>query len=288
MMKTYNQMGLIGCGLMGGSLALALKQARVVKSVVGYSKSPSTTARAKAKGVIDLEAKSAMQACAGSDLIVVAVPVSATGATFKSIRQFVQSNVLTLDVGSTKQDVVRNAEKFLGWNAQYFVPAHPITGKEVSGVDHAEAGLYRGSNVVLTPTPATDLDKVQDAQALWAAVGARVHVMSPSEHDAIMAGVSHLPHLVAFAFMNGLLSQSDYSAMVKLAGPGFRDFTRIAAGDPVLWRDVMLANRTEVMGQLRQLVLSMQAFQKALHDQDGDALEQLIKKASKARNEWRS
>lgn len=273
---------------MGGSLALALKQARLVKSVVGYSKSPSTTARAKAMGVIDLEAQSAMQACAGSDLIVIAVPVSATSATFKSIRQFVKADVLTLDVGSTKQDVVKNAEKHLGWNAQYFVPAHPITGKEVSGVEHAEAGLYRGSNVVLTPTPATDLDKVQEAQALWSAVGGRVHVMSPSEHDAILAGVSHLPHLVSFAFMNGLLAQPDYASFMQLAGPGFRDFTRIAGGDPVLWRDVLMANRTEVMGQLRQLVMSMQSFQKALHDEDGDALEQLIKKASKARNQWRA
>ncbi|THT98492.1 prephenate dehydrogenase/arogenate dehydrogenase family protein [Lampropedia puyangensis] len=287
MTKTYNQMGLIGCGLMGGSLALALKRAKLVKSVVGYSKSPSTTARAKALGVIDQEAKSAMQACAGSDLIVIAVPVSATSETFKSIRQFVQSNVLTMDVGSTKQDVVQNAEKYLGWNGQYFVPAHPITGKEVSGVEHSEAALYQDANVVLTPTPATDLDKVQEAQALWTAVGGRVHVMPPCEHDALLAGISHAPHLVAFSFMNSLLSQESYASFMKLAGPGFRDFSRIAGGDPVLWRDVLLANRTEVMGQLRQLVLSMQAFQKALHAQDGDALEALIVKASKARNAWR-
>ncbi|PAT34705.1 prephenate dehydrogenase/arogenate dehydrogenase family protein [Vandammella animalimorsus] len=286
MAKTYNQLGLIGCGLMGGSLALALKRAQLVRHVVGYSKSPSTTARARQMGVIDTEALSAMQACAGSDLIVLAVPVAATAEMFKTIRQFVQADALTMDLGSTKQDVVQAAEKLLGWNAQYFVPAHPIAGKERSGVEHADAALYQGAKVVLTPTPATDLNKVQEAQALWTALGAQVQVMSALEHDSALAAVSHLPHLVAFAYVNSLLSQRDSEQLLRLAGPGFRDFSRIAAGDPVLWRDVLLANRTEVAGRLRELVLSIQEFQRALHAQDAQALEKLIASASSARGQW--
>ncbi|PAT36791.1 prephenate dehydrogenase [Vandammella animalimorsus] len=286
MAKTYNQLGLIGCGLMGGSLALALKRAQLVRHVVGYSKSPSTTARARQMGVIDTEAQSAMQACAGSDLIVLAVPVAATAELFKTIRQFVQADALTMDLGSTKQDVVQAAEKLLGWNAQYFVPAHPIAGKERSGVEHADAALYQGAKVVLTPTPATDLNKVQQAQALWTALGAQVQVMSALEHDSALAAVSHLPHLVAFAYVNSLLSQRDSEQLLSLAGPGFRDFSRIAAGDPVLWRDVLLANRTEVAGRLRELVLCIQQFQRALHAQDAQALEKLIASASRARGQW--
>ncbi|PAT41713.1 prephenate dehydrogenase [Vandammella animalimorsus] len=286
MAKTYNQLGLIGCGLMGGSLALALKRAQLVRHVVGYSKSPSTTARARQMGVIDTEAQSAMQACAGSDLIVLAVPVAATAELFKTIRQFVQADVLTMDLGSTKQDVVQAAEKLLGWNAQYFVPAHPIAGKERSGVEHADAALYQGAKVVLTPTPATDLNKVQQAQALWTALDAQVQVMSALEHDSALAAVSHLPHLVAFAYVNSLLAQRDSEQLLSLAGPGFRDFSRIAAGDPVLWRDVLLANRTEVAGRLRELVLSIQQFQRALHAQDAQALEKLIASASSARSQW--
>ena len=205
---------------------------------------------------------------------------------FKTIRQFVQADALTMDLGSTKQDVVQAAEKLLGWNAQYFVPAHPIAGKERSGVEHADAALYQGAKVVLTPTPATDLNKVQEAQALWTALGAQVQVMSALEHDSALAAVSHLPHLVAFAYVNSLLSQRDSEQLLSLAGPGFRDFSRIAAGDPVLWRDVLLANRTEVAGRLRELVLSIQEFQRALHAQDAQALEKLIASASSARGQW--
>ncbi|RMX06572.1 prephenate dehydrogenase/arogenate dehydrogenase family protein [Corticibacter populi] len=287
MVTVFKQLGLIGCGLMGGSFALAMKKAGLVKQVVGYSKSPSTTLRARQRGVIDTEAKSALQACAGSDLILLAVPVAATGAMLKTIREFVRPDVLTMDVGSTKQDVVDAAAKALGWNAQYFVPAHPIAGKEKAGVDAADAQLYRDARVVLTPTEATSVDKLRQAQQLWEALGGRVSVMTPAEHDAAMAAVSHLPHMVAFAYMNGLLGQPEAARLLSLAGPGFRDFTRIAGGDPHLWRDVLLANRSEVAGQLRQLVLALQDFQRVLHAEDAEALEKLITRASDARAQWK-
>lgn len=285
-MRKYQQLGLIGCGLMGGSFALAMKQAGLVQRVVGYSKSPSTTRRAFEMGVIDVEAQSALQAATGSDVILVAVPVSATAASMKTIREFVRPDTLVMDVGSTKQSVVDAARHALGWNAQYFVPAHPIAGKESAGVASAEADLYRGANVVITPMEETVIAKVQQAQELWVALGARPVIMNPKEHDSVLAAVSHLPHFLAFAYMNGLLTQTNAQQMLALGGPGFRDFSRIAAGDAVLWRDVMLANRTEIMGQLRQMVLALQQMQQALHKQDAAELQRLIQQASDARNQW--
>ncbi|MEG0787840.1 MAG: prephenate dehydrogenase/arogenate dehydrogenase family protein, partial [Comamonas sp.] len=190
----FEQLGLIGCGLMGGSFALALKQAGLVKRVVGYSKSPSTTERARQMGVIDDIAPSALMAVSGADLVLLAVPVAATEATLKSIKQLVTAQTLVMDVGSTKTDVVHAARSALGDKFGSFVPAHPITGKEVAGVEHADAQLYRNAQVVLTPTERTLTAQLQRAEALWKALGCRVSSMAPETHDPAFAAVSHLPH----------------------------------------------------------------------------------------------
>ena len=170
----FNQLGLIGCGLMGGSFALALKRAGLVKRVIGYSKSPSTTERAKKLGVIDDTAESALLAVSGSDIVLIAVPVAATEATFKAIRHLVEPGVLFMDVGSTKRDVVDAARRVLKERVPCFVPAHPIAGKEVAGVAHADASLYDGRQVILTPLPSTDPVLVQRATDVWCALGAQV------------------------------------------------------------------------------------------------------------------
>ena len=203
----FNQLGVIGCGLMGGSFALALKRAGVVKRVVGYSKSPSTTELAKRLGVIDVAAESALQAVAGSDLVLIAVPVAATEATFKAIRHLVEPGVLFMDVGSTKRDVVDTARRVLKERAGCFVPAHPITGKETAGVQHADATLYAGRQVILTPLSQNPPELVQKATDTWAAVGAQVLRMTAENHDAAFAAVSHLPHLLAFAYMAAIANQ---------------------------------------------------------------------------------
>ncbi|MGL4437513.1 MAG: prephenate dehydrogenase, partial [Giesbergeria sp.] len=187
----FEQLGLIGCGLMGGSFALALKQAGLVQRVVGYSKSPSTTDRARQLGVIDVEAPSALLAVAGADIVLLAVPVSATEATLKAIRHLVTPQMLIMDVGSTKADVVQAAESALREKVGSFVPAHPITGREVSGVEHAEADLYSGRQVILTPTERTLTAQLQRAQEVWTKLGSRVTSMSPESHDAAFAAVSH-------------------------------------------------------------------------------------------------
>jgi prephenate dehydrogenase len=282
----FNQLGVIGCGLMGGSFALALKRAGLVKKVVGYSKSPSTTERAKRMGVIDVAAESALLAAAGSDLVLLAVPVAATEATFKAIRHLVEPGVLFMDVGSTKRDVVDAARRALKEKVVSFVPAHPITGKEVAGVHNADASLYAGRQVILTPLPQTNPELVQKATDVWSAIGAQVLRMTAENHDAAFAAVSHLPHMLAFAYFNAVVNQPAGHDFLSLAGPGFRDFTRIAASDPVVWRDILISNREEILKQCMRFRHTLDALEHVMRSGNTDALEDLIKGASESRTKW--
>jgi prephenate dehydrogenase len=283
----FQQLGLIGCGLMGGSFALACKRAGVVKRVVGYSKSPSTTERAKQMGVIDLDAPSALMAVSGSDLVLVAVPVAATEATLKAIKGLVTPDTLVMDVGSTKRDVVDAARRALRDQVGSFVPAHPIAGKEVAGVEHADTDLYVGRQVVLTPIEKTLTVQLKRATELWTALGSKVITMSPDAHDAAFASVSHLPHLIAFALVNAIKQQAQGDEYLNLAGPGFRDFSRIAASDPAVWRDILLTNKTQVLEQSRLFRDQLMALEKLLLAEDGAALSQMIGDASAVRSAWR-
>ena len=283
----FEQLGLIGCGLMGGSFALALKKARLVKRVVGYSKSPSTTERARQMGVIDVEAPSALLAVSGADIVLLAVPVSATEATFKAIRHLVGPNTLVMDVGSTKRDVVDAARRVLRDNLGAFVPCHPITGKEVSGVEHADADLYNGKQVIITPIERTFTVQLQKAVDVWTAIGCHVTKMSPQSHDAAYAAVSHLPHLIAFALINGITGQDHGKEYLSLAGPGFRDFSRIAASDPHMWRDILIANREELLAQSHIFQQNLRALEQLIATSNADGLEAMIEKASETRANWR-
>ena len=282
----FEQLGLVGCGLMGGSFALALKRAGLVKRVVGFSPSETTTTRALQMGVIDQIANSASNAATGSDLVLIAVPVSATEASFQAIAQELSSNCLVMDVGSTKSDVLAAAKTALGNKLAQFVPAHPIAGKEVAGVEHADADLYTGCQVILTPTDFTENTQLQRATAVWLALGCKVRHMTATDHDAAFAAVSHLPHLLAFAFMNSISNQKQRSEFLDLAGPGFRDFTRIAAGDPKVWRDIFLANSAEVLAQSQNFRSSLEALERAVLAGDSAAIEALISQASLLRAHW--
>ncbi len=287
MAAMFEQLGLIGCGLMGGSFALAMKRAGLVKRVVGYSKSPSTTERARQMGVIDVEAPSALLAVSGADIVLLAVPVAATEATFKAIRHLVTANMLVMDVGSTKRDVVEAARKVLRDHVGSFVPAHPIAGKEVSGVDHADADLYHGKQVILTPIEKTQTVQLQKAQALWEALGCHVQQMSPEQHDAAFAAVSHLPHLLAFALVHAIVNQPQGKEILSLGGPGFKDFTRIAASDPKMWRDVLLSNRHELVEQAKMFQRSLHNMLQLAEEGNGEKLEEMIAQASETRAHWR-
>ena len=282
----FEQLGLIGCGLMGGSFALALRRAGLVKRVVGYSKSPSTTERARMMGVIDIEAPSALMAVSGADIVLIAVPVAATEATFKAIKHLVTSDMLVMDVGSTKRDVIDAARRALREHVGSFVPAHPITGKEVSGVDNADPDLYTGRQVIITPVDRTLPTQLQKAVDVWSALGCRVHKMTPEQHDAAFASVSHLPHMIAFALMNAISGQPQGKDYLSLAGPGFRDFTRIAASDPKVWRDILLSNRTGLLAQSRLFQESLKALERQIESGNTEGLESLIDIASRTRSNW--
>ena len=282
----FQQLGVVGCGLMGGSFALALKRAGLVKQVVGYSKSPSTTELAKRLGVIDVSAESALQALAGSDIVLVAVPVAATESTFTALRHGIAEGMLVMDVGSTKRDVVDTARRVLRDKIGHFVPAHPIAGSEQSGVAHADAALYNNRQVILTPLPQTQPELLRKATDVWTAIGAQVLRMTPENHDAAFAAVSHLPHLLAFAYFLAIANQPAGRDFLSLAGPGFRDFTRIAASDPAVWRDILLANREEVLNQSRRFRYALDAIELAMQAGNAQALEDLVRNASEGRGAW--
>jgi prephenate dehydrogenase len=282
----FEQLGLIGCGLMGGSFAMALKKAGLVKRVVGYSKSPSTTERARQMGIIDVEAPSALLAVSGADIVLIAVPVSATEASFKAIKHLVTPDMLIMDVGSTKRDVIDAARRSLREHVGLFVPAHPIAGKESAGVENADADLYVGKQVILTPIDRTLPAQLQKATELWTRMGCKVLTMSPEQHDAAYAAVSHLPHLIAFALMNAISGQPQGQEYLSLAGPGFRDFTRIAASDPKVWRDILLANREELLAQSQIFQRNLQALEVMISGGNAQALEGLIEQASMTRAHW--
>ncbi len=282
----FNQLGVIGCGLMGGSFALAARRAGIVKRVVGYSKSPSTTEQAKRLGVIDIAAESALLAVSGSDLILIAVPVAATEATFKAIRHLIDPGALMMDVGSTKRDVVDAARRTLKDRIGSFVPTHPIAGKEVAGIGNADATLYQGRQVILTPLAKTSPELIQKATDTWAALGSQVLRMTPENHDAAFAAVSHLPHILAFAYFNAVARQPAGRDYLSLGGPGFRDFTRIAASNPEVWRDILMANREEILKQTQSFRHALDAMEHVVKTGNNDALESLIRSASDARANW--
>jgi prephenate dehydrogenase len=283
----FKQLGLVGCGLMGASFALALQDKGLVQRVVGFSPSEATRQKALQHGVIHQAVHSVAEAVQGADLVLLAVPVSQTAACFQAMVADLDKRCLLMDVGSTKCDVVAAARAALGDKLPCFLPAHPIAGKAQAGVDHAESTLYQDRTLILTPLAHNTPAQIQQATALWLALGSRVHHMSPDAHDQTFAAVSHVPHLLAFAQVNGLCQQPEGEAFLKLAGPGFRDFSRIAAGDPKIWRDILLANAEQVLAQTAHFKAALQAFENAVQAGDGAGLQALIQTASQARGAWR-
>ena len=283
----FQRLALIGCGLMGGSFALALRRAGLVAHVAGFSASEGTRVKALELGVIDSACASAAEAVQGADLVLVAVPVRATEATLRAIDPVLSPDALVMDVGSTKGDVVAAARTALQRSLANFVPAHPIAGKEVAGIEHADADLYRDRQVILTPLPQNPAERVLQAHQLWQAMGSRVLELSPEAHDASFAAVSHLPHLAAFALVNAVARQPQGAQHLSMAGPGFRDFSRIAASDPSVWRDILLANRDEVLHQSALMREALHEFEQAMQSGNADHLQALIAEASQTRSRWR-
>jgi prephenate dehydrogenase len=271
---------------MGGSFALALRKAGLVQTIVGFSASDTTRQRAVELKVIDQACASVGEAVQGADLVLLAVPVGAMHDSFAAMRDVLQPNALLMDVGSTKCDVIAAAQATLGERLSCFVPAHPIAGKEVAGIEHADAKLYQERRTILTPLPKTGIHRLQAAHEVWTAIGSHVSTMTPEAHDATFAAVSHLPHMLAFAAVNALMAQPQGAAFLDMAGPGFRDFSRIAASDPAVWRDILSANHAEVLSQVVHFRTALDQFENALKQGDTAALQHLIQQASDIRSAW--
>lgn len=282
----FERLALIGCGLMGGSFALALREAGLVKTIVGFSASEKTRQRALELKVIDQACASVAEAVQGADLVLLAVPVGAMHTSFAAMRDALQPSTLLMDVGSTKCDVIAAAQATLGERLSCFVPAHPIAGKEVAGIEHAEGTLYQARRTILTPLPQTGIHKMQAAHEVWTAIGSHVSTMTPEAHDATFAAVSHLPHLLAFAAVNALSTQPQGAAFLEMAGPGFRDFSRIAASDASVWRDILSANQAEVLTQVAHFRAALDQFETTLKQGDAQTLQHLIQQASDVRSAW--
>jgi len=280
------KLAIFGVGLIGGSFALALRRADAVAQVVGVGRSQANLARAVELGVIDSIAADAADALAGADLVLVAVPVQQTERVLNQIADHIEPGAAVTDGGSTKRDVIAAARNALGARLAQFVPAHPIAGAELSGVEAATAELYRGRTVVITPI-AESLNEARTrvAQA-WLACGARLVEMTAERHDAVLAAVSHLPHALAFALVDMIADRADGAELFSFAGAGFRDFTRIASSSPEMWRDICLANRDLVLAEVSAYRERLAILEQYLERADGPALERMFEAARTARNAW--
>ena len=291
---SFNKLVIFGVGLIGGSLARALRERGDVagaRTVIGVGRSTASTARALELGVIDgtaaLSDDAALRAAlAGADFVLLAAPVAQTQPLLGRIAPFLDPDTIVTDAGSTKSDVVAAARAALGERIRQFVPGHPVAGRESSGVDAALPDLYVGRNVVLCALPENAQDTVGRVAAMWRATGAAVHAMTPAQHDRVFASVSHLPHLLSFALVEQILTSPDAALKFSFAAGGFRDFTRIAASSPEMWRDICVANRAALLDELDGYTAVLAQLRAAVEAADGAALEAVFARSRVARTEW--
>ena len=281
-----NKLVIFGVGLIGGSFAMALRQADFARKIVGFGRSMENMSAALGTYVIDEIGMDPAAAVKDADLVVLAVPVGQMGAIMASIAPHLASHTVVTDMGSTKQDVVALARQHLARHLARFVPGHPIAGAERSGVKAAREDLFRERNVVLTPIVETDPAAKDLVASLWQGCGALVSEMSPQQHDAVFAAVSHLPHVLAFALVDHIAKQSNAQQLFGFAASGFRDFTRIAASSPEMWRDICLANREALLTQFEGYQQELSQIKTLLENNDAQGLEAIFSRASEARRNW--
>jgi len=280
----FERLAVAGVGLIGGSLALAAREAGLAGEVVGIGRRPERLMRAAELGAVDRWSTDPAEGVAGADLVVLAVPLGAMRTVMEAVAPGLGPETIVTDVGSAKAAVVADARAALGAAFARFVPGHPIAGTERSGVEAAFATLFRGHRVILTPVAETARGAVARVRALWEAVGAEVVEMAPARHDRILAATSHLPHLLAYALVDLLAGLDEREEVFANAAGGFRDFTRIASSDPVMWRDVCLANREALVEMLDRYGEALAALRGAVAAGDGAALERLFARAKAARD----
>ncbi|RLL51955.1 prephenate dehydrogenase/arogenate dehydrogenase family protein [Mariprofundus sp. EBB-1] len=285
-MNPIQHMVVIGTGLIGGSLSLALRKAALVERVTGVGRSRANLELAKELGIVDDWTHDIAEAVRGADMVVVAVPMSAYASVFKTMAPHLSATTIITDVGSTKQSAMIEARSYLS-DSSRFVAGHPIAGTEQSGAGAAFAELFDGRLCILTPDADTRADAVQRVQEMWKVVGSRVMCMAPAEHDDFLAAVSHLPHLAAFALVNAVRKQgNEEHDPFEFAAGGFRDFTRIASSSPQMWRDIALCNRDAVIRQVDALQDELNSLKDALRSDDGEQLLEHFSSAKQARDAW--
>lgn len=277
---------IFGVGLIGGSVALALKKQANPPLCVGVGRNRQNLEQGLSLGVIDSIADDIASALTDADMVLIAAPVAQTKTILKSIQPHLQPNTIITDAGSTKSDVLAVAEAVLGKQANQFVGGHPIAGAEKSGAAAAMADLYVGKNVVLTLPSNTNKDAMNKVRQLWEDCGANVIEMPAENHDRIFATVSHLPHLLAFALVDNIAARDNADELFQFAASGFRDFTRIAGSHPEMWRDISMANKPALLAEITAYESALSKLKQQLKDDNISELEALFTRASTARNQW--
>ena len=282
----FKKIVIFGVGLIGGSFSLALRKANAVGQVIGFGRSAQTLQQAQQLGIINRIGQDVAAEVSDADLVLLATPVGQMADIMASIAPHLGKNTLVTDGGSTKCNVVEDARLHLGKHISRFVPAHPIAGAEKSGAMAARADLYQSKKVVLTPLSENSADAVARIRQAWEFCGASVSELTAQQHDEVFAAVSHLPHLLSFALVHNLAQRQNCDLLLSFAASGFRDFTRIAASNPEMWRDISLANRSALMRELQQYAGELHVLFQALENNDAKKLEEIFQRAHLLRSKW--
>lgn len=280
------RLAILGVGLIGGSLARALRRAGYCKEIVGGGRRQDELDKAVALHVIDRYELDPARAVQNADVVVLAVPLGAMERTLAAMVPGLAAQAIITDVGSAKTSVVEAAQRVLGARAAQFVPGHPIAGTEHSGVEASFAELFERRRVILTPTSTTSAAAIGRVTAMWEAAGAIVETMPVQAHDEVLAATSHLPHVLAYTLVDTLLSLDDSEAIFRFAAGGFRDFTRIASSDPIMWHDICLANRDALLTVLDHFLGDLGRLRAALANRDGAKLKEIFSRAKAARDRY--
>jgi prephenate dehydrogenase len=284
--QRFKKVVIFGVGLIGGSFSLALRKAGAVDEVVGFGRSAQTLAEALQLGLID-RIGTELGEVSDADIVLLATPVGQMADLMARIAPYLGTHTLVTDGGSTKSDVVAAARANLGKKIAQFIPAHPIAGGEKSGAAAALTDLYQGKKVVLTPLPENSPESVARVRQAWQLCGAVVSELTPQQHDEVFAAVSHLPHLLSFALVHDLAQRDNRDLLLSFAASGFRDFTRIAASSPEMWRDICMANRDALLDELVHYMQELETLQEALAEADADMLEKIFSLSSRVRGNWK-
>ena len=279
-----NKITIIGVGLIGGSLAKAIKENNLAKVVFGFGRDLNRLEEAQKANVIDQFSTNLKDAINNSDIVIIATPVGSFQEILSEIKPFLTSKIVISDVGSTKTNIASIVSQTLGDYSNYFIPAHPIAGKEKSGFEASESNLFNNRKVIITPLETSSPDSINLIQKMWEGTGADVDFMSPESHDELLGMTSHLPHMLAFSLVNYLISKNP-SASIYAAG-GFKDFSRIASGDAVMWRDICIQNKDQIIDHIRGYQKTLNSLVDAIENENSDELDLLFTSAKKTRDSW--